>query len=203
MLQELKLQLASAQNYMKQRAYTGRREVVYEVGDLVYLRLQPYRMKSLAKKLCEKLSPRYFGPFPILQKIGQVAYKLQLPLSASIHPVFHVSQLKKAVGDSTKVQPLPELLSEDMEWLVEPEDIKAIREGSSGMEVLVLWKNLPDFEATWESVTDLQLQFPNLHLEDKVSRKEGSNDKTLKVYKRKKFSGPRKMSVTSPEENNN
>jgi len=64
---------------MKLYADKKRREVEFQPGDKVYLKIQPYRMKSLAKKINQKLSPRFYGPFEVLERIGQVAYKLQLP----------------------------------------------------------------------------------------------------------------------------
>lgn len=85
---------------MKKTADRGRRIVEFRVGDLVYLRIRPYKQKSLARRINEKLSPRYFGPYQILQKIRQVACKLDLPKTVAIHLVFHVSLLKKALGDT-------------------------------------------------------------------------------------------------------
>lgn len=78
------------------------------MGDQVYLKLQPYKWWSLALKPNEKLRPRYYGPYVVLEHIGQVAYKLQLPTSAKIHDVFHISQLKKHVGLEVQPQQLPE-----------------------------------------------------------------------------------------------
>ncbi|XP_075633736.1 uncharacterized protein LOC142606238 [Castanea sativa] len=77
------------------------------VGDWVYLKLQPYRQFSLRSSNFHKLSPRYYGPFQILQRIGKVAYKLDLPTSCSIHPVFHISCLKLKLGSN--VVPIPTL----------------------------------------------------------------------------------------------
>jgi len=68
------------------------------VGDWVYVKLQPYRQHSVAHRLNQKLSPRYFGPFPILARVEALAFRLQLPVQAKIHRVFHVSLLKKYAG---------------------------------------------------------------------------------------------------------
>ena len=76
---------------MKYCADKKRKDVSYEVGDMVYLKLQPYKQRSLATQIDEKLAPRFYGPYKILQKIGKVAYTLELPDSTLIHPTFHVS----------------------------------------------------------------------------------------------------------------
>lgn len=83
---------------MKKVTDDQRRAVQFEEKDLVFLKLQPYPQKSLDKYVNEQLSPSFFGPYPILQKIGTVAYKLHLLDMANTHLVFHVSQLSKVVG---------------------------------------------------------------------------------------------------------
>ena len=90
----LRANLAIAEERMKAHADKHRQGRAFEVGDWVYLKLQPYRQRTLAYKGKWKLSPRFFGPFQVLQKVGTVSYKLDLPLKAKIHPVFHVSCLK-------------------------------------------------------------------------------------------------------------
>jgi len=71
---ELKDNLEMAKQRMRQQANKKRREVSLKVGDTAYLKISPYKLKSLAKKMNEKLSPRYYGPYKILERIGEVAY---------------------------------------------------------------------------------------------------------------------------------
>jgi hypothetical protein len=87
----LKAMRSRQESYAKKR----RRPLEFEVGDHVYLRVSLMKgMKRFGIK--EKLAPRHIGPFPILEKCGPVAYKLELPPSlAGVHDIFHVSQLKK------------------------------------------------------------------------------------------------------------
>lgn len=92
---------------MKHFADMNRTERVLTVGELVYLKMQPYRHNSLGLHSSLKLHSKYYGPFRVLERIGSVAYKLLSPASSQIHPVFHVSQLKKHIGP--KVVPEPGL----------------------------------------------------------------------------------------------
>lgn len=134
MLGELKKSLLHAQQLMKIKADKHRREEEFVVGDRVFLKLQPYRQRTVARRPNEKLAPHYFGPFEVLERIGRVAYRLRLPDSARIHDVFHISQLKKAVGNHLVLPQLPSTLTADMEVLLEPAQIEGVREGASGQE---------------------------------------------------------------------
>ena len=97
-LKILKENLQVAQNQQKLYADRHRVERSFEVGDLVYLRLQPYRQSSLKQKGAKKLKPRFYGPYKVIQKVGEVAYEIELLEEIKIHNVFHVSSLKKTLG---------------------------------------------------------------------------------------------------------
>lgn len=80
---------------MKQHADSKRSEQTFEVEDLEFMKLQPYHQTSVALRKNLKLASKYFGPYPVIKKIRPMAYELQLPTESLIHPIFHVSQLKK------------------------------------------------------------------------------------------------------------
>jgi len=96
---QLKVDLDRAQQRMKAYADGKRKDVQFSKGDYVFVKLQPYRQNSVAFSRNQKLRMKYFGSFKILERVGQVAYKLELPTTARIHPVFHISILKKCLGD--------------------------------------------------------------------------------------------------------
>lgn len=108
-----------------------------------------------------------------MEKIGEVVYKLNLPEGSKIHPVFHVSQHKAAQGASFNPTPLPTPLSQSLDLLVEPEAVLNVRQhptkGMESTEVLILWKGLPESEATWEPCSHIMSVFPTFHLENKVT----------------------------------
>jgi hypothetical protein len=130
-------------------------ECSFEVGDLVFLRLQLYRQSSLKKSGAEKLKPIFYGPYRIVRRVGEVSYELELPKGSQIHNVFHVSCLKKVVGKfintSEEVPPLDEegqleLVSKKvLEFHERRLRSRVIR------ECLIRWRGLPVEDATWES----------------------------------------------------
>ena len=97
-LDELKFHLLRAQ-VVKANEDKRRRDVNFSIGEYVFLKLKPYRQKSLSRKYNEKLSPHYYGPYKIIKKIGTTAYELALLNYSGIHPVFHISQFKLAKGN--------------------------------------------------------------------------------------------------------
>jgi hypothetical protein len=165
-LKALKDNLQTTQNQQKTYADRHRVERSFEVGDLVFLRLQPYRQSSLKKSGAEKLRPRFYGPYRVVRRVGEVAYELELPEGSKIHNVFHVSCLKKAVGQqvTTSVELPP--LDEEGQLVLIPEEILEVRERRLRSRVirefLIRWRDLPVEDATWEG--DQILQHPNLQL---------------------------------------
>ena len=177
LLDRLKANLLRAQERMKRFADTQRIEVSFNVGDWVFVKLQPYRQHSVQLRKSQKLGMRYFGPFQVLARVGSVAYKLSLPPETRIHPVFHVSLLKKCIGNPDQQYiPLP-LLTADAGPLYQPQNILSVRQTlhSDGFqpEVLVTWDG--PTEPTWESLSQFAELYPHFDLEDKVIFDEGGN----------------------------
>jgi hypothetical protein len=129
---------------MKRYADLKRTERVFKEGDWVYLRLQPYRQMLVAWRCNLKPSPRFYGPFLVLKKIGTVAYLLDLPAGSYIHPVFHVSQLKLKIERSAiPIAQLPPVNQKGVIKL-EPEELLDRRSRKVNnrvvMELLIHWQ---------------------------------------------------------------
>ncbi|PNY00055.1 Ty3/gypsy retrotransposon protein [Trifolium pratense] len=161
----LKFHLLRAQNRMTQQANKHRSDRVFAIGDYVYLKLQPYRQLSMKSHGFHKLLPKFYGPFPVLDRIGSTAYQLELPPSAAIHNVFHVSQLKLCPNpQGMPIQHIPASLSHETRIPIAILDRKMVKRGNrAATKVLVQWKDLPMDKATWEFYYDLLKKFPNFH----------------------------------------
>ncbi|XP_059281346.1 uncharacterized protein LOC132035044 [Lycium ferocissimum] len=153
----------------RQKSYADKKvcDVEFMKGEKVFLKVSPMKgVMRFGRK--GKLSPRYIGPYEILDRIGLVAYRLALPprLSA-VHPVFHVSMLRRYVGDdSHKIQPEDVELDENLTYEEGPISIidRQVRQLRSKKvaSVKVLWRNHPTEEATWESEADMRDKYPHL-----------------------------------------
>jgi hypothetical protein len=158
--------LIKAQERMKKYADKNRKEREFQIRDMVYLKIQPYRHTSLSLHRSLKLHSKYYGPYRVLQRVGTVSYKLLLPKGCLLHPTFHVSQLKKHIG--RKVIPSPELPLVDAasnvkvysESILEHRMIPMNNEPV--VQWLIKWVNLPTTAATWEDAYFIQDVFSQL-----------------------------------------
>ena len=105
----------------------------YEVWESVYLKLRPYRKRTVARRHSAKFSPKFFGPYQIVERIGQVSYRLALPASSSIHPVSHLSQLKEALSSTTTLTLQPPSLPSSFEWEAFRCDCLSLQRPDTGM----------------------------------------------------------------------
>ena len=121
MIEKFRTRMLASQSRQKSYADGKRRDEEFEVGDYVFLRVSPMRgVKRFGTK--GKLSPRFIGPFQILDRVGAVAYRIALPPSLSgVHDVFHVSMLRKYVSDPTHVLSYEHLqLDQDLSFEEKP-----------------------------------------------------------------------------------
>lgn len=88
---------------MKKHFDKGMSMESFEPGDWVFLKYLLRKHRALSKKALDKLRAKDFGPYKVVEKCGQFAYKLDLPEGVHIYPIFHVSWLKREVGDPTKI----------------------------------------------------------------------------------------------------
>lgn len=162
MTRVVKLHLTHAQDRMKRQADKHRSERTFAVGDWVYLKLQPYIQSSIATRSNNKLFIKFFGPYQIVERIGAVAYRLQLPPASAIHPVIHVSQLKRSVGRNVSLSshlPQEEVPVQIPLQILQRRMIE--RGGDFIAQVQVLWSGMSKELATWEDEAALKVRFPD------------------------------------------
>ncbi|VFQ75092.1 unnamed protein product [Cuscuta campestris] len=181
LLQDLKTNLTKMQHRMRAQANRHRRDVTFQPGDLVLLKLQPYRQHSVARPGSQKLSRRYYGPFQVIERIGAVAYRLRLPEGCRIHDVVHVSLLHPFIQRGSTISE-PSLPADFYKSRPDVTPVSVVRrrivlvDGHPQEQWLVQWSTGSTPDATWEPVQELRRHFPNLALEDKDVSKAGGVD---------------------------
>jgi hypothetical protein len=157
----LRQQLLRVQQKMKSSADKKRIFREFAVDDLVFLKLQPYIQNSVAVRSNQKLAYKFYGPYRVLARVGKVAYRLDLPKSSRIHPVIHVSQLKRVLGNHIQVQTEIPVFDPGMQVPFRVLQRRMVRRGASTVsQVLIQWDRQPESLATWEDTDALRQHFP-------------------------------------------
>ena len=164
-VQVVKMCLKAAQDRQRSYADKHRREMEYNVGEKVFLKVSPWKgILRFGKQ--GKLSPRYVGPYEILERIGPLAYRLALPRElSSIHYMFYVSMLRQYRSDPSHIiQELEIKISEKLTYVEEPIEIldrkeKQLRNKEIPM-VKVLWSKHVVEDCTWETKTEMRVTYP-------------------------------------------
>ncbi|XP_070003511.1 uncharacterized protein [Nicotiana sylvestris] len=166
-VQLIRERLKAAQSHQKFYSDKRHRELEFMVGDKVFLKVLPMKgVMRFGKK--GKLSPRFIGPYEILEKKGNVAYRLALPIELSfVHPVFHVSMLRKYIHDESHIIPADTieikagLTYEEVPIEILDRQVRKLRTKDIA-SVKVLWSNHDSKEATWEVKEDMRKKYPYL-----------------------------------------
>ena len=159
--------LKIARDRQKSYADNRRRDLQFEIGDQVFLKISPWKGVLRFRKR-GKLSPRYIGPYEIVSKVGPVAYRLKLPPELSrIHDTFHVSIFRKYIPDPSHIlREQPVQLKENLTYEETPVQIVDRKEQVLRSKVIplfkVLWKNHEREAATWEPKAQMRHQYPHL-----------------------------------------
>ena len=159
--------LKIAQDRQKSYADSKRREIEFQQGDQVFLKVSPMKgVIRLGKR--GKLNPRYIGPFRIIRRIGPVAYQLALtPELANVHDVFHVSMLRRYTADPSHILVQQTIeIEKNLSYEERPVRILDRQEKRLRNKVIPLvkiwWENQPGNKASWEKEDDMHLKYPHL-----------------------------------------
>jgi hypothetical protein len=159
--------LRVTQTRQKSYADVRRRDLTFAADDHVYLKVSP--MRGIRRfNVKGKLAPRYIGPFKVLERKGEVAYRLELPPSLSgVHDVFHVSQMNKCLRVPEEQAPLEGLeVQEDLTYTEHPVKILETSERVTRNKKIkmcrVQWSHHTEDEATWEQEDELRKTYPDL-----------------------------------------
>ncbi|GJS16153.1 putative reverse transcriptase domain-containing protein [Tanacetum coccineum] len=171
----------SARSRQKSYANLKRRLTEFEVGDKVMLKVSPWKgVIRFGKR--GKLSPRFVGPFKVIERIGPVAYKLELPDKLrGIHNTFHVSNLKRCFVNDDVVIPLDEVqLDNKLHFVEEPveimdREVKRLKQ-SRILIVKVRWNSRRGPEFTWEREDFFRSKYPHLFARRRVTRQDKRRD---------------------------
>ncbi|XP_076932647.1 uncharacterized protein LOC143598275 [Bidens hawaiensis] len=159
----------------RQKSYADKRckPLKFSVGDFVLLKASPWSgVVRFGKK--GKLAPCFVGPFEIIDRVGPVAYRLKLPVELSnIHPVFHVSNLKKCLAEGNLHIPLDEAsIDETMHFVEQPVEIMdhmdKVTKQSRILLVKVRWNSKQGAKFTWEREDHMKLKYPHLFVADSL-----------------------------------
>ncbi|KAD4982992.1 hypothetical protein E3N88_19663 [Mikania micrantha] len=160
-INQIRAHLKAAQDRQKSYADKRRRPIEFQVGDFVLLKVSPWKGVIRFRKQ-GKLGPRFIGPFKIIARVGDVAYRLELPEELSgIHNTFHVSYLRKCLADESAYIPLEDIEIDNRLNYVErsvaiiDRKVKQLRNKSLS-QVMVQWKNRTGSEVTWESENEMR-----------------------------------------------
>ena len=169
-IEMIREKLLTAQSRQKSYADKRRRPLEFEEGDHVFLKVSP--MTGVGRSIrAKKLSPRYMGPYDVIEKIGDVSYRIALPPQLSrLHDVFHVSQLKKYHPDRSHVIIEPEdvELEDNLTYQVEPERILDVKDKQLRNKTIrlvkVFWRGMSPGDATWETEERMREKYPQLFI---------------------------------------
>ncbi|KAK1681688.1 hypothetical protein QYE76_042536 [Lolium multiflorum] len=164
--------LKTAQSRQKSYADKRRREMTFEIGDFVYLKVSP--LKGMQRfQLKGKLAPRYVGPFKVLSRRGEVSYQLELPEEMSaVHDVFHISLLRKCLEVPENTEVFKNIdhravdINKDLTYREVPirilEEAYRTTRTRSIKFLKIQWSNHTEEEATWEREEDMKKEYPDL-----------------------------------------